>query len=179
MSVTEQAPFIALANTIQDNIDRNIAEDAEDNGSAYDTDSDEDEEYSDEEEEGILAIQNPDNMEGGRTNARPPITPAIMLQRLINKHNQIQQIANIRVRHDRLDRLIERYTEYAITLNDEDVEPFNELLDDYSDELVDLGEQIDQQQNPDNMEGGRMCRCCRRQNCDCATMCDFNVLHGR
>lgn len=27
--------------------------------------------------------------------------------------------------------------------------------------------------------GGMMCRCCRRRNCDCYTMSDFNELHSR
>lgn len=98
------------------------------------------------------------NKKIGRGSIQP--TPAQMLQRLVNRHYVTQQIADLEERHEALFQLWERYTDYAQTLNANDAEQFFDLLEEYGEELADIGEEIDQQQgqlaiqNPANMEGG-------------------------
>ena len=89
MTVTEQAPFIALANRLQDNIDLNVAQDRDDDGEGHS-----------DEEEGQLAIQNPANMEGaglGNIFRRTPNLQQVYIAP-VDEPNPLNQLANPEVR---------------------------------------------------------------------------------
>lgn len=112
---------------------------------------------------GLLAIQNPADMErrairprnigaprGGASRAGVIDEPVIVMYRqLLDTHEDIQYEENLSDRRDRLFDLLEVFNTYTQSLDDEDAEPFNELLDEYEDEyqgiLMGIQDEIAQQ----------------------------------
>lgn len=103
-------------------------------------------------------------MKGGIRPRAPP-APAQMLPQFITRYEAIQNVTDIRVRHDRIDELLQAVSGYIDTLpaNEPLLDDFNDLLDEIQEEFIWLGEEIDQQQgvisiqNPANMNGGGSC----------------------